>query len=348
MFARVIVVLGGLGCGLGVAQAQDSSCRFQERDHTLLLEADCETRSTLFVPDGFTLDGQGHTIHARQSDDATFVGAVVQNRGRVAHVRNVVIDARALPGPCQPADGADTRLRGILFRGASGSIEHNRVSVDRGLVGCLEGVGIELRPAPDTTHGTQHVSVVNNQIDHFEKVGIYAQGPVTIELRDNRIHGAGPLRALAQNGVLLREQVGGVVEGNLVTDVLYAGSGFAATGILLLDSDQPLSVVGNRVEQTDVALRLAGVQRACLSANVLSGATFDGIALDGRHALVTDNEVRDNEIREAGIAVDLFGPGTTANLVSGNRAFESGVQAMQQAEGALDNLLEHNSERPTH
>lgn len=319
------------------ARAQSASCQLVTQGQTLLLQADCETHATLIIPDGFTLDGQGHTIHAHNPEGG-FVGAVVQNGGREAHVRNLVIEARNLEGPCHQSEPIDTRVRGILFRGASGSIVGNRIAIDQGHSGCSEGVAIEIR----AEQREPHVEVANNHITHFQKTGILAQGPLTIQLLNNRVQGRGAVTHVAQNGVILRDQVAGVVERNRVQDVLYAGAKYSATGILVMSTDAPLTITNNRIDQADVALRLWSTSNATIEHNVIRVATFDGIACDGRKGATANNQVSNNQVHEAGIAIDLFGHGAAGNLVAHNQLTSSGVQALQELAGAVDNLLEHN------
>ena len=54
---------------------------------TLTLAADCTTDTTILIPNGFTLDGAGHTITAVDPSGDHFKGAVVANGGATAQVR---------------------------------------------------------------------------------------------------------------------------------------------------------------------------------------------------------------------------------------------------------------------
>ncbi|MGH9877475.1 MAG: right-handed parallel beta-helix repeat-containing protein, partial [Nitrososphaerales archaeon] len=69
------------------------------------------TDATITIPDGYTLDGAGHTITAVDPPSGHFLGAVVANAGATAHVKNLHITTSALLDVCDA--GAD-RLRGIM------------------------------------------------------------------------------------------------------------------------------------------------------------------------------------------------------------------------------------------
>src|SRR5947208_82886 len=123
-----------------------TTCVFITVGTTMTLVADCMTDSTIFVPNGFTLDGNGHKITAVDPPLDHFRGAVVKNLGTSANVVNLIVTASSLANVC---DAGDDRLRGILFDGASGSITNNNViDINQGISGCQEGNGIEVRNAP--------------------------------------------------------------------------------------------------------------------------------------------------------------------------------------------------------
>ena len=77
----------------------DGTCTFTKNDKnkTMTLVADCTTATTIRVPNGYTLDGNGHKITAIDRA-AAFVGAVVENEGATMNVKNltVTVDSAAL------------------------------------------------------------------------------------------------------------------------------------------------------------------------------------------------------------------------------------------------------------
>ena len=199
------------------------------------LDGDCTTNVTVGVPDGWTLDGAGHTITAYDGPDEHFLGAVVANEGAVAHVRNVTVTAYDLADVC---DAGDDRLRGIMLNGASGSIVASKVlDLNQGASGCQEGNAIELRNAPfDNTGVDTVVTVGDNEVRGYQKGGIVANGSVNVAIMRNTVQGVGPVDYIAQNGVQIAFGATGVVESNSIANNFYTGPEVAC-GLLFFEAD---------------------------------------------------------------------------------------------------------------
>jgi predicted extracellular nuclease len=221
-----------LGMELGVRQ-----CEFSDNaaTSTRTLLSDCDTSQTILVPNGWTLDGAGHSITAKDPADGHFLGAVVRNAGASANVRDLTVTASSLNDVC---DDGDNRLRGILLDGASGSILNNHVlGINQGASGCQEGNGIEVRNAPfDTTGLDKTVLVSGNEVRDYQKGGIVANGSVKVTVLNNTVDGVGPVDYIAQNGIQVAFGGTGVVESNTVTDNFYTGADLGC-GLLFLDAD---------------------------------------------------------------------------------------------------------------
>jgi hypothetical protein len=163
-----------------LAQA-DAVCTFNYSGTTMTLTANCTTDVTITIPDGCTLDGDDKTITAINPSTPPFLGAIIQNGDGEAHVTNLNLDTSNLTG-CGSRTPTDTRLHGILFDGASGSITNCQITdINRGTTsGCQEGNAIEIRNAPfDGTHpDTQTVNISGNYIENYQKTGICANGDV--------------------------------------------------------------------------------------------------------------------------------------------------------------------------
>lgn len=222
-----------------LAAATTTTCTFTISGTTMRLDADCTTDGTIFIPDGFTLDGQRHTITGVDPVPGHFTGAVVQNGGTTARVRNLGVTVSGLADVC---DAGDDRLRGIMFNGASGTIEKNTVvGINQGASGCQEGNAIEVRNAPfDGTHvNTQNVKVKDNTIDDYQKTGIVANGDVNVKVEKNDLGASFTQENLAANGIQVG--FGGIaevkhndVEGN---QWLGLPTGESATAILIYAAD---------------------------------------------------------------------------------------------------------------
>lgn len=211
------------------------ACAFQDDGTTRTLLGDCSTNTTIGVPDGWTLDGDGYTISAFDPAGDHFRGAVVANSGAVAHVRDLTVTAYALVDVC---DDGDDRLRGILLDGAAGSIIGSQaIDINQGQSGCQEGNGIEVRNAPFTTGGADTaVSVIGNSVNGYQKSGILANGSVAAAIRDNVVTGSGPIGYIAQNGIQIGFGASALVRGNTVSANSYTGADIAC-GLLFYEAD---------------------------------------------------------------------------------------------------------------
>ncbi len=222
---------------LSIATGPTSACIFTTSGTTMTLTADCTTDHTIPVPQGFTLDGAGHTITAVDPAGDHFLGAVVKNGGTVANVTNVTITASGLANIC---DGGDARLRGILLDGAAGAITNNQVvGIKQGTnSGCQEGNAIDARNAPfDTTGPDLAVTISGNTATDYQKTGIVVSGSVVANVTNNVVTGAGPVDYIAQNGIQISFGATATLKGNTSSGNDYTPSSFIACGILYFDAD---------------------------------------------------------------------------------------------------------------
>lgn len=203
---------------------------------TYRLITDCVTDHTVSIPDGWTLDGNGHSITAVDPTADHFRGAVVRNAGSMAHVVNLTVTASGLDDVC---DGGNDRLRGILFDGAGGSIVDSTVSgVRQGLSGCQEGNAIEVRNEPFTTAGPDvSVLIDGNTVSDFQKNGITANGSVAATITGNTVVGDGPIGYIAQNGIQVAFGATATVRGNSISGNYYPAKSWVACGLLIYQAD---------------------------------------------------------------------------------------------------------------
>jgi hypothetical protein len=231
---------------------------------TVTLGADCETESTVFIPDGHTFDGAGRVLTAVDPEGGRFLGAVLRNRGTTAHVRDVRVAARGLAdaGPC---DGGQDALSGIRLENASGSVTDSEV-VDlfqqgsRG--GCQEGTAIEVRNTVNPER--VRVDVLRNRAERYQKNGVVVVGQVDATVEGNTLEGGGPLAIIARNGIQVGSGATGRVTGNTVRGHSYTGDSTVASGILVTGGPfyrAPLSkdvvIRGNTLEDNDVGIYLS-------------------------------------------------------------------------------------------
>ena len=250
-----------------------SDCDFSSLDTTMTLIADCTTDATILVPDGYTLDGAGHTITAVDPPGGHFLGAVVANAGTHANVMNLRITASNLADVCDTNDktaGTDFRLRGIQFKGASGEIAHNTVTdINQGAKNrCREGAGIEVRNEPiDGSHpNTQTVEVSDNIVMNYQMVGIVAVGDVSVKIHHNLVAASAAQATVPTSGIQLSYHAIGEVSGNVVSGNWYQqvtrGQGKAigqqhwvAVGILLYNIEMSnIKVFNNELGENQLNL----------------------------------------------------------------------------------------------
>ncbi|NMO15288.1 right-handed parallel beta-helix repeat-containing protein [Pyxidicoccus fallax] len=239
-------------------------CTVTMANATVTLGADCETESTVFIPDGYTFDGAGRVLTAEDPQGGRFRGAVLRNRGTTAHVRGVTVAARGLrAGPC---DGGADALSGIRLEGASGSIVGSEVRelVQEGsLGGCQEGTAIEVRNAVDAAEPVR-VDVLRNQASGYQKGGIVVAGRVVATVEGNALDGGGPVAAIARNGIQVSSGATGRVVDNTVRGHAYTGPGYVASGIVVVGGSYygvPLSknvvIQDNELADNDVGINLS-------------------------------------------------------------------------------------------
>jgi hypothetical protein len=239
------------------ATANAQVCSFTTAGKTMTLNNDCVTTASIQVPDGFTLNGAGHTITAKDPAGGHFLGGVVTNAGASASVINLRITTDNLVDVC---DAGGDRLRGILFDGASGKISNNTVSyINQGASGCQEGNAIEVRNFTANTP-TSVVTIDSNRVSFYQKTGIVANGNVDAKITDNTVIGGGPVNYIARNGIQVGFGATGQVKGNYVSGNSYTGADVSG-GILVVggpayggDFCVGVQVMNNTLEGNDVGV----------------------------------------------------------------------------------------------
>jgi parallel beta-helix repeat protein len=303
LIAMVFALAISLGMFSSVKAA--STCVFSDAGSVRTLLGDCTTDTTISIPDGVTLNGNGHTITAVDPAGDHFKGAVVGNAGDEAHVTRLNVTVSGLSNVC---DGDGDRLRGIMFDGASGSITHSSVNgINQGPSGCQEGNAVEVRNAPfDGTHlDTQTVAISHNVINDYQKTGIVANGDVDVTIEHNRISESATQDNLAANSIQLGFGAIGEVTQNQIEGNQWKGtSDFAATAILIFDAD--------------------GVN---VSNNNVSGNSDIGLYLFGDDATVDNNRVFDEGADHPSSGYDIG----VGNYGSGNSVTKNKVKGFDTA-----------------
>lgn len=187
-----------------------------------------------------------------------------------------------------------------IIGGASATISGNRITEIRSESedsrGCQNGLAIAVGRGSQNQTGT--ATITNNDIDMYQKGGIYADGDGTeVSVRNNDIRGIGPTDVIAQNGIQVSRGATGSLVRNLVRDNTYTGmptddpnddDGFQdgaepgqASGLILFQLGGDLNVTNNNVRVNDTNIALYDADRLSVSGNQARNATFyDGIYAD--------------------------------------------------------------------
>lgn len=239
--------------------AGSGSVSIEKKGNVLKLTGDMIVTESYVIPDGYTLDGNGHTITAVDPAGGHFKGAVVVNGGSTAYVKNLTVTTSGLANA--GAGGAD-RLRGIMFESASGSISHCTITgINKGHSGSQEGNAIEIRNEPfDGTHpNTINVIIEHNKIFDYQKTGIVCNGDVNVDVKHNTIGASFTQEDLAANSIQLGFGATGKVEENKIDGNQWKGtSDYAASAILIYSADNVKLNKNNIGGNSDVGIYFLG------------------------------------------------------------------------------------------
>jgi hypothetical protein len=297
-----VVLTGG-----GVANAVSSTlgpCAGDLTGATFTLTAACTTTAQISVPGTITtIVGAGFTMTAEDATPGAFNGAVLNSAtGATMNVQDLTIQGHF------SSNGCGRTLEGILFNNASGSV--NNVTV----TGITENSGCQVGRAILANATSPHtVTITNSTISDYNKTGIEATGPMTLNVSASTI---GPPASLAanveaQNGL---EYVSGA--SGTTADSVIDGSGFGNTSTF------------------STAVILFGASGVTLTADTITGARTDvGVDVESNTtgAVITRNQIgrTSSDVPDTfGIGVDVeagSSAAVTCNTFSGWRVNEAGV-----------------------
>ncbi len=250
---RVLPLLAMVAAGLAVASSPSSASAANVRaacpgtlvGSTFTLTADCTTTVPLLVPEGVTLDGNGHTIRAHDAAiDDPFTGAVVMNGGHTMHLTNLTVLGTGFANVCH-AGG----LIGVLFEDADGSASNVTVQDITTHGPCLGGMGMGLRVR--ALEGTARtVDITNSIIRGSGRTGMIFSGEATVNVSGTTIGPPDtllPASTLGQNGVQYGTGgSGGIFTSNTVIGRAFGGPGNDNTGMLIFSASN-LTISDNTI-----------------------------------------------------------------------------------------------------
>ncbi|HXJ34349.1 MAG TPA: right-handed parallel beta-helix repeat-containing protein [Candidatus Eisenbacteria bacterium] len=372
VFVGILLLLASI---VARKAAAATTCGFDVVARTMLLQADCTTDATIGVPDGFTLDGRGHTITALDPPVDHYRGAILQNAAGATrvNVRNVVLTASGIADVC---DTGDDKLRGIALLDCGGMVSNVRIVglKQTSPTACSEGSGIIVNTAPfDGTHpATKVVKISNVRVSDFQFVGLQAQGDVSVRIEANTVEGTNEpgIPAAGQFGMLLGRGAITTVRGNVVRQDAST-TNLNTLGIFAFEVNDNV-IDQNRIEGAPAGVfvesycqNTPSANRNRISANTIR-VTNEGIILVARDAIgistcdahVDQNLVAQNTIKAipgGGTAPDgvfvgaqdfggPFVPTADANTIKRNTITGFGVGIFQN--GDTNTVIQGNVVQP--
>ncbi|MET0525606.1 MAG: sortase [Nocardioides sp.] len=282
---------------------------------TITLTADCTTTQALTVPDGFTLDGAGFTIHAINppAPAHTYTGAVVTNAAGAAsmHIENLTVTGPATGFPFSlPAPSCNTPfpgLFGIFFNDAGGSVNNvevlNIFQTDTGPGSPACNTGHSIRAVGVTAPRT--VTITDTEVSGYQKAGMFASGSMTMNVSMSTIGPPSPVPfSIGQNGVQWTN-----------TDTMGSGVGASGTmtGSTIVGSSFGSTRPANPAANASTAVLLFGANNVTVDDNTITGGSDIGINVTGS----TNTTISFNRInRPSPPTPDNFGIGVNVGQSS--------------------------------
>ena len=259
---------------------------------TFTLTADCgEVTSPLTVPNGFTVQGDGHVITATDPAGVSFHGGIVTNAPGATemHVNNVIIQAVGFvfhgAQNCESAPGSGAQLVqvGLLFEDAGGTASDVTVRDITQHSGCQTGNGIRANARNGTA---RTVTLTHVTVTGFQKNGVTGSGQVTLN-----VGGAstiGPPDQHSPGGIATNSVqygvggAGGTFAGNTVIGSGFAGTGSASVAILVFSAAN-LTIDNNTITGvgTDIGISVTSSNNVTISNNAVGRTAPDSPDLSG-------------------------------------------------------------------
>jgi hypothetical protein len=255
--ALIAGLLGAIGLAFaGIVSAAATpatgSCTFTTKGMTMMLNGNCTTSTTIYVPNGVTLDGQNHTITVGDPASGSFNGAVIANAGAAMNVQNLTIVGATQTG----ADDCNRVFNGVAFMAASGSISNVNLSgIGLPETGCQLGRAILVDAIGSATR--QSVKIENNTVTNYNKNGIDVRGKVDAKIDGNTVAGLAS-DLIIRNGIVVRTGASAQVWSNTVSGNTSAAFPQSATGLLVLDGATVNLTKQNMLDGNDVSSDVEG------------------------------------------------------------------------------------------
>jgi parallel beta-helix repeat protein len=255
--------------------------------------------TTVVKPSQTTISGIS-TFYARYSGGSTDEAAVVIVSGVSASGNSVTLKdfevdlslVTALPAGAGALDN-------IFYSNSNGVIDNVTVTgLNESSLGEKNG-GIRCVGYDGTA---VQVEIENCSISEYNKNGITCNEPyLTANIHDNIITGLGSIDWSAQNGIQIAFGAGGIISNNTVSNNVYTGATYWATGVLVSESDS-VTVSGNTLNHNNSAgIYIQKSSNCIISHNDITGESGDqaGIMVTNNNASgesASGNTISDNTV----------------------------------------------------
>jgi len=269
---------------------------------TIDLAGDVTTSQTAYVYDGYTVNGNGHTLTAQSP--TPWVGAVLRNDGTSMNLADLTVTGQNLGGAC---DSGDSRLMGVYFKDAGGSITNTSITGITQGDGCQEGIALYIKGTDGQPHA---VTADDVTVRNFQKGGVTVTGSgADLTLTNSDIGPAGQADGSSMSQLI-------------AANGLQISFGATATVHHTTVAGNEWDVDGNWSSTAVLIYQAAG---ADFTQNTVNGAdTDEGVYVSGsNNVTVTDNTIErtvsaDEVLDLWGIGVDLGDGGNSNTLVADN------------------------------
>lgn len=269
-FANITAYVDGVAIGTPTRSARRydfvdglGPCTADVQGTSYTLTEDCSTTTTITVPDGAEIDGDGHTITAVENQASpNFPGPVLASAvGDASAPASLDVRDLTIRGDFSGSNSGGA-LAGISMQRAGGSLTN--VTVDRITHGngVQEGNAIAIRNRVDATDlNVPRAEVVLDNVTatNYQKTGILLDGNLTFTASDLTVGRAGlpngdpiPTGVTAANAVQISRSARGTLSDSTIDVNSYNDPNVSATSVLLYNT-----------------------RRVTLARNVISGASGD-------------------------------------------------------------------------
>jgi parallel beta-helix repeat protein len=259
----------------------------------------------------------------------------------------VTIQGVEITGPSN--DGARSISAGVMIEGGGSATVKNDIITniqDKDFDGTQNGVGIQVGRFTSGTPTTGTATITGDSISGYQKGGVVVTNTgSSASITNNVITGSGATSVVAQNGIEISAGATGTVSGNSVTENIYSSpvtpAQFAASGILIDQAGNNVSVTNNSVSNNDAGIWVLDTQNATITGNAVSGSTYFGIALDIISTGDSNDLVKNNvSSNNTGDGIDLFGAAN--NTIQGNTTNSNGGNGIMLDQSSAHNTVTTN------